>query len=160
MDDRTLLKRLVPQVLPVLFLGLIFADFITYQFKIDWPFGFWRRQWQMFSYGSNKLSRLVVSGQLENGSEIAVPMQSWFKYPVAFESSRYDEISRRYESIFQLADYVCRQYNQAAKKGEKLKTVSISSASWEKRSGFRQRLNEVSPNQIRFYPHISHKRCF
>ncbi len=137
-----------------IFLVLIFSDFLTYTLKMPWPLSFWRRQWFMFSYSNDKLSRLLVLGKFENGKQEGIAMERWFSYFVGFETSRYNEISRGQESLGQLATYVCRQYNQEAGPKEKLKSVSIVSAVWSNQKSGRQKLEEVPKKDVRLYPHL------
>jgi hypothetical protein len=141
----------------VVFLSLIILDFVFYKLKKDFPLSFWRRQWLMFSFSDDRLSKLIVYGTLQNGEKIKVPMEHWFTYPVGFETARYNEISKQQDTLTQLADYVCAQFN--ANSSKHIISVSLYSAVWNKDRGKRLALREVPVDKLRMYPHIQNHLC-
>lgn len=153
------MSKAVPKILIVVFLSLIIFDFVSFKLRIKNPMAFWRKQWFMFSFSDDKLSKLIIVGTLQNGERIVVPMGRWFKYFVGFETSRYNEVSRRQEALGQLADYVCREYNKSVPAPKKIAKMTIHSVVWKQELGHRRELKDIPSKDVRLYPHISNRPC-
>src|SRR5262245_3783970 len=120
----------------------------------EWSFWPWHMSWYMFAWDDGRLYKLQFEGRLGNGTEIRIDPSRWFKYPIGFETGRWNEFGRNPASVAALLTYLCRSYNESAGSGERLTRLRASDQTWPHDRGSRTRLEESRLTEVnpRFTP--------
>ncbi len=119
--------------------------------------------WAMFTWDNDSFSQLQITGILEDGREVPVNMEQWFRYRVGFQERRYNWIARPPlwpRPIRRLAGYVCRRYNEKAQPGQRMVRMTIADAMWSRgKHGPRPRLEDVPASQRKIVTYLNAVPC-
>lgn len=103
----------------------------------DWSLWPWNRGWFMFATSDGRFYQLQFEGHLEDGSDIRVNLGRWFKFPVGFETARWNEIDRNAHALAGLLQYVCHRYNVEAAPGHRMVRIASWDLTWPQGRGLR-----------------------
>ena len=120
-----------------------------------WPWG----SWAMFTFDSDIFTRLQAKGTLEDGRETFVDLNRWFRYSVAFEKRRYSALGRYPDRVRKLAAYLCQRYNEEARPGKRLVTITIWDTAWSREPGRRRHMEEVPEAERKTHLNLSQYAC-
>ena len=152
-------KKSISNVIFFIYLFAILISGFAYPLGYHPNSGLLERGWFMFYRDPGWICKLSITGLREDGRWMNVDMRRWFHYRAAFESYRYNEMSRRPESLNSLADYVCTRFNEKAAPGARLVSLKMEDIYWHHTPGRRRYLVEV-PDRERFYdPLLENYAC-
>lgn len=154
------IKRLGLSLMFVVWIGIVlvsgFAWPIGMQHLSQWP---WNQSWFMFYRSSGYHYYLQMRGTLANGQPSNVSLEDYFRYPAAFHSPRFNELTRDVPTTRRLGAYVCRKYNQQAPPDAQLDRITIWDSWWPDQRGNRRRVNQVAPADLKTWTYLENEAC-
>lgn len=121
-----------------------------------WP---WNRAWYMFAWNDGHLHHIEVTGELEDASKVTIDVARWFKYPVASDTLRTDQVTADYPTWCRLARYLARKHNAEAAPGRRVVRVTISDVSWKQEVSRRLRFEDVPASRKRAWKLVDRLEC-
>lgn len=163
MEDCQLAHRQRSKIILAAYLvTVIFSGFAYPLGHFDWAIWPWRNTWFMFSYSAQHLVKMEAYGKLEDGRQVQINLDKWFRYPVAFETARYNEMPRLEKSMKRQAQYVCEQYNHEAPVGQRavyLTYWDVRWVSWVPQTKTRRTLQEAKDKKEIEYRQLGSYKC-
>jgi hypothetical protein len=121
-----------------------------------WP---WNRAWYMFSYSDNYLHKILAVGETDRGGQIEIDPARWFRYPVAFDTCRADEVPRQYPVLRALALHLARRHNEESPPDSQVVRVSLVDVAWPAEAGRRVRFADSPPSRRRTWKLVDRVSC-
>ncbi len=121
-----------------------------------WP---WNQSWFMFYRSSGKHYFMQAKGTLADGSSAPPLIDRYFKFPAAFHSSRFNEVTRDDWHVRQMAAYLCRKYNREAPYAARMATISVWDTWWDDKRGVRRYESEIPAAEKQTWNYLTNEPC-
>lgn len=126
--------------------------------KTEWSKWPWNQNWFVFYKGAPHLYLLRASGVTRSGQKVSIELDRYFRFPVAFQSRRYNEFSRTPYQLERLAAFVCDQVN-AERTVDPLVRISVWDSWYSNLPGKRRKIDEVLGTELNEKLYLDNRAC-